>query len=177
MILPPAKASYSQPVASPTGWECSHPISLPVRRIASNRAMHYVYQCQDCGANIGSVAKHDRLALAPSDIGQWDDELRQRWWDTQSELRMRHFALIQEQRRDAWFEEATDYYASLQWHRKSRAVIERDKTCQACLRRPATEAHHLTYDHWMQEPLFDLVGVCHPCHEKITLIDRERRAR
>ncbi len=28
---------------------------------------------------------------------------------------------------------------------------------------------------WRAEPLFDLVGVCHPCHERITAMDRERR--
>ena len=42
-------------------------------------------------------------------------------------------------------------------------------------KRTASDVHHLTYAHWRNEPLFDLISVCRPCHEQITQMDREGR--
>jgi len=59
-------------------------------------------------------------------------------------------------------------------------VISRDKRlCQAQLPgcvATATQAHHLTYKHLGHEPLFELIAVCWRCHERITSMDREKRA-
>lgn len=178
MVFPPAKPSYAQPVGSaPTGHDCAHLTTKPVRHVVKNGAVHYQIQCLRCGDALRHIPKLERLTLSPSDIGEWDQSIRDRWWQYINAERIQHITEVYKQRREAWLEEASDYYSTPQWRRKSAAVLDRDKICQACLSRPATEAHHLTYSHWMQEPLFDLVGVCHECHEKITFIDRERRAR
>ena len=76
---------------------------------------------------------------------------------------------------DEFWQEYKKYLSSDKWKAKRKAVIKRDVICQACLSRPAKQAHHLTYSHVFDEPLFDLVGVCVPCHDKITAMDRERR--
>ena len=76
----------------------------------------------------------------------------------------------------AWWTKYNAYLASPKWKAKSAAVIRRDVACRACGAAGATEAHHLTYAHVFDEPLFDLVGVCHGCHDRITAMDRERRA-
>jgi 5-methylcytosine-specific restriction endonuclease McrA len=49
-------------------------------------------------------------------------------------------------------------------------VLKRDgDLCQACLVKPATEVHHRNYSQeFGQEFMFDLIAVCHECHEKIT---------
>jgi hypothetical protein len=66
--------------------------------------------------------------------------------------------------------ERADYYDYLQtepWRAKSRMVLQRDPVCQACGEAPSEQAHHLTYDRIYREPLFDLVGVCRPCHASL----------
>jgi 5-methylcytosine-specific restriction endonuclease McrA len=78
-----------------------------------------------------------------------------------------------------WFAEHSKYLASPEWEIKRRRVLERDRwICQAGL--PvcdvtAEQVHHLTYRHWRNEPLFDLISVCHSCHEAITEMDRAAR--
>lgn len=66
------------------------------------------------------------------------------------------------------------YLKSPEWSARRKLVLRRDnRTCQACLTAEATEAHHLTYRHVFNEPLFDLVAICSPCHESVTTMDRE----
>lgn len=75
-----------------------------------------------------------------------------------------------------WWRDYNAYLLTDKWAAKRRAVLQRDKgICQACLSRPAKQCHHLTYAHVFDEPLFDLIAVCIPCHDKITKMDRERR--
>jgi hypothetical protein len=75
-----------------------------------------------------------------------------------------------------WWKKYNAYLTSPPWKAKSRAVILRARgVCEGCGVNPATEAHHLNYDHVFAEPLFDLVAVCHPCHEAITEMDRKAR--
>ena len=69
-----------------------------------------------------------------------------------------------------------EYLQSAEWKAKSARVLKRDKyLCQNCLAATATDAHHTTYRHVFNEPLFDLVALCRPCHEEITLIERAAR--
>ena len=57
---------------------------------------------------------------------------------------------------------------------KKAKVMLRDKNiCQACLTRQATDVHHLTYKHIYNEPLFDLVAICRPCHEKLHELEND----
>lgn len=151
--------------------DCQHEQSRPVRRIVANGAVHYHVQCLSCGDSLKAIPKQERIALQPDEIGEWDESLKDRWWQRRSDIR--RLQAVRE--RAAKFDDMADYYASEKWRAKSAAVLARDRICQACRGRPAQEAHHLTYDHWRDEPLFDLVGVCHPCHEKITAMDRRRR--
>lgn len=61
------------------------------------------------------------------------------------------------------------------WKRKSNQVLKRDNyICQACLKEPATMAHHKTYVNFGQEPLFDLEAVGPRCHQKLTALARRR---
>jgi len=76
---------------------------------------------------------------------------------------------------ELWWETYSEYLKSPKWGRKRALVIDRDMTCQACLVAPAEQVHHLTYAHVFNEPLFELVGICKRCHDKITEMDREKR--
>lgn len=66
------------------------------------------------------------------------------------------------------------YLESPEWKEKRKLVLKRDRNiCQSCLVDDATEVHHLTYKHVFNEPLFDLVAVCKPCHQSITDMDNK----
>ena len=72
-----------------------------------------------------------------------------------------------------------EYHAYLQtepWRAKSRMVLQRDPICTACRKEPSEQAHHLTYDRIYREPLFDLVGVCRPCHASLHRRDKLEEA-
>jgi 5-methylcytosine-specific restriction endonuclease McrA len=60
------------------------------------------------------------------------------------------------------------YLGSAFWREKSQYILERDNhTCQKCLKRRATQVHHLTYVRVFQEDPSDLVSLCQPCHAEI----------
>jgi len=60
------------------------------------------------------------------------------------------------------------YIKSEKWRQKAAMVRKRDNNiCQACLSTPAQAVHHITYEHIYNEPLFDLVSICHKCHSSI----------
>jgi len=74
-----------------------------------------------------------------------------------------------------WLAEHDRYLGSSAWDERRSAVLLRDKYhCLAALEHctgKATQVHHLSYRHWRNEPLFDLVSVCWTCHETITRMD------
>ncbi len=59
------------------------------------------------------------------------------------------------------------YIASSEWKsRRAKVMKSCGGTCEGCGDRPAVEVHHLTYRHFMEEFLFELVGLCEPCHHR-----------
>jgi len=87
-------------------------------------------------------------------------------------------ARVAEEEEATWWHNYNEYTTTLIWKGKRERVMARDnRTCQACLRCGATEVHHLTYKHAGDEPLFDLVAICYSCHQKLTQMDRNRRAK
>lgn len=80
---------------------------------------------------------------------------------------------------EAWFALHDEYLRTDAWHWRRQAVLTRDHwVCQAqmidCNGR-AEQVHHLSYRHWRNEPLFDLISVCAHCHAELTRMDRENR--
>jgi hypothetical protein len=97
---------------------------------------------------------------------------REREWQERS----REYARAQAARESEWWDQYRAYLQSPEWRARSRAVIERAHgICEACGKRAATQAHHTTYTHVGDEPLFELRAVCNQCHEKLTESDRARR--
>jgi 5-methylcytosine-specific restriction endonuclease McrA len=80
-----------------------------------------------------------------------------------------------QQAKDVFFEKYNNYLKTTEWQERRKEVLIRDNyLCQACLKARATQVHHLSYDHWGQEPLFELVAICNECHEKITKMNRDK---
>lgn len=82
-----------------------------------------------------------------------------------------------------WFALHDEYLATPNWRARRDAVLLRDYLRGGCQARLATctvraeEVHHLTYRHWRNEPLFELIAVCRPCHQELTRMDRQNRNR
>lgn len=122
--------------------------------------------CQICRNAVAKLPERERQRE------QWARD-RERWEQRQQEIARER----EEENRQFW-EQYNAYLRSPVWQKKRTLVIQRaGGICEACRSAPAVQAHHLTYNHVFCEPLFDLVAVCIRCHDEITTLDRERRAR
>lgn len=71
-------------------------------------------------------------------------------------------------RKSVWSELHRAYLHSAEWGAIREKVFERDAhLCQGCRVAPAAVVHHLTYDHWRQELLFELISLCPLCHARV----------
>lgn len=149
--------------------KCNPLRAVLVRRLNEGGVLIAGWHCQECGC-----WKAVKKAAVP-DVGllpEYEAQLQERIFAARNAA----WEAERQAKADSWWRRYTAYLKTERWQRKRELVIARDITCQACLSRPATQAHHLTYEHVGDEPLFDLKGVCEPCHVKITQLDRERRA-
>lgn len=133
---------------------CNHEEKHLTKRLINN-CDHFGYQCKECGKWL-SVKKATLTWEQRSQAVEFDQELPTRYWRSRTE------SMVQEQQAKSqkWWEDYTAYLLTPKWQDKRERV-------QACLKRKATQAHHLTYKHVFDEPLFDLVAVCEICHQAI----------
>lgn len=69
---------------------------------------------------------------------------------------------------DTWPDLYRAYLRSHEWALKRAKVMRRaGHRCEGCGDHPATDVHHLSYEHVTQEFLFELVALCTGCHERI----------
>ena len=147
-------------------FNCNHEDSELRKRPTSNQ---FVKQCLDCGWT-GPAISHSTLRARDMESALLvDDTIRSKWYDKRRERSTE----LRNSEKNEWLKEHNDYLRSPEWKERRVKVLRRDGyICQACIENPAQEVHHLSYDHWGNEPLFELVAVCKPCHEKITTMDR-----
>lgn len=73
-----------------------------------------------------------------------------------------------DERSAGWRAQYAEYLASQEWWDKRELVMERaGRVCEGCRQADATEVHHLTYANVTREFLFELVALCHACHERL----------
>lgn len=124
------------------------------------------YQCTVCGANTSAWIKRSEVTN-PAAVPAWDESLRDEFWKNQRTQRLHE---VTEQRRsdiDAWRREHSAYLLTPQWRSlRARVLIRAGGLCEGCRTADATCVHHLTYDHWKDELLFELVALCNECHDK-----------
>ena len=151
-------------------FECAH-LDTEIRyKTDSLGRTQYYEQCIHCGAQASSAIKHDSIAdkehVQPFDQNLADQReaiKRARWQDLCTEQEINHRT-----RTTDWWQRYKTHLKTPEWQEKREQVLERDGyLCQACLKRRATQAHHLTYDHVGNEPLFDLVAICKVCHAEL----------
>lgn len=139
------------------------------RKTTSNGTHQVVWQCRHCGRDQSSALPlaiiKDVLALPAYEKGRLNE-----YWADRIETRN----AIE---RSEWRQQHDEYCQTEKWRSLRKRVMERSKgLCEGCRERPATIVHHLTYKHWRNELLFELVAVCEGCHEKAHPEHHEQRA-
>ena len=66
------------------------------------------------------------------------------------------------------FSSYDEFLKSEWWVMKREAIFEaKGKKCEICGSKYGIEIHHKTYEHLGNEPLKDIMVVCHACHLKL----------
>ena len=67
-----------------------------------------------------------------------------------------------------WQDQHSKYLQTKRWKDKRILVLERDNNqCQKCGSTDNLHVHHLTYKHWRNEELEELITLCSSCHSSI----------
>ena len=149
--------------------ECSHEESTPmIVKIADGRPQVYRI-CTNCGDRIGTAMSQKDKEWVDS-LPQLPDELKGNYQARRAqEKREVALRVAREQfaERGRFTKAYQDYIASPMWKQKRSKVLERcEGVCEGCREQEATEVHHLTYEHFGNEFLFELVGLCEGCHHR-----------
>ncbi|WP_229969376.1 HNH endonuclease [Pontibacter harenae] len=142
---------------------------------------HLKKQCFACGeleSNFYSKSKVDNFNSLPEADMDAAHAFQFSHYESLSEIYKRYDEkrkkFQKEQSLDKFLEEHTEYLLTDEWKKRRELVLKRDNfVCQSCLEKKATQVHHKSYRYWKNEPLFELVSVCHSCHEAITEMNRE----
>ena len=148
-------------------FSCNHPKQDLRSYKKTNGTVEYRIQCLTCGALVRAVKKATLTAWQIAKAPAWDDSLSHERWKQSSQ---RYDELAQEKRNQQnqkWWDWYNQYLRTPEWQARRIAALERDNyVCRGCLRNRATEVHHLKYEHVGNELLFELVGLCHVCHQR-----------
>jgi len=125
------------------------------------------HQCLDCGGLLSQQLPHRE---ARPDTPNVDKEALQRCNEAREQKYKEHFEsylAAREQENAEWWNRYNDHLASEKRQRIRKVIFERDAgICRGCLRRKATQVHHLTYQNVCDEFAFQLVSICEECHQR-----------
>lgn len=144
-------------------YRCLHPRQQMRRKAIAGGKFQFVMQCQHCGATIGGphsqsgwLSTHGK---PPPDL---DAELNKQF----EASRRKELDAIDQQESEQFWTWYPEYLKSPEWASRRRKVLARcNGICEGCGESTAVHVHHKTYDHVGRELLFELVGLCIPCHE------------
>lgn len=145
---------------------CDHGNQQLTRRAIRGGSVQYVYQCLTCGRSMNQPISHERIRMEFSGVEIRDfDESIEGAYDAKVLAQYKAEKSAQDAQ---WQLDYAEYLRSPEWAAKRRQVLARCKhVCEGCGTAKATEVHHLTYEHVRDEFLFELVGVCKACHDRI----------
>lgn len=129
---------------------------------------HIRHQCLRCGEPIGNSLPKKNFNI--EDLSEFDNalvenyrQLRKKEYD---DIIRKHYD-IQSEKEIRFSKEYREHLSSDKWQRIREKVLARSNgVCEGCGDRPATDVHHKTYLHLGDEFLFELLALCHPCHDR-----------
>jgi hypothetical protein len=155
---------------------CKHS-ETEVRRVKLSNGHCQVRDCcTSCGSAIGTAKRQNDKAWV-TQLPWADAELVDSYEikrAVEKEALILQLARKQYAERGRFTKAYEEYLTSDAWKAKRVLVLKRcGGLCEGCGVARATEVHHTTYEHLYNEFLFELLGLCHSCHDRIS---RERRA-
>lgn len=148
------------------GDACRHLNPVMRRRTRRNGSPAFIFQCEECGEVLSEPVRRvvaERLA-GDRGLTPFDEAALQELRSEQSAAR----AEDSETRAQAARESYRVYLGSSEWKRRRDLVMKRcNAVCEGCGSAPAVEVHHLTYEHVQNEFLWELVGLCKACHDRV----------
>lgn len=150
---------------------CRH-IRSEIRKREIAGQFDYFRQCVTCGLLMVSIPRNDPAIAACSDIGWFQDGLRESWIERVIQHQMRARQKRSDQitvSRSAWRQKYEEYLKSPAWRKKRAVYLDRlpHGLCEGCGVNLATEVHHLTYKNLGNEFLWELRALCHTCHQRV----------
>lgn len=147
---------------------CAHAAQVLVEHKDSLGRKLFFRHCEHCGLKLSSAIAHEK-AGNPSDYTPADMAAAAEGYVADRQGRLDKISSQAAQRcQEANRASYDDYLRSDAWRRKTALILKRaGGTCEGCLSRPATQVHHLTYEHVGQEFAFELIAVCGHCHARI----------
>lgn len=146
---------------------CDHQEKEVRKRQVRGGTFQWAYQCLQCGRRV-SDAIPKAVALSKCVPKPWDGDLEARWNQLVSDAQIRIRESDWKARNDYWWERYDAYMASPEWRERRSKVFERCRGfCEGCGKAQATHVHHLTYEHFGEEFLWELKAVCLGCHERV----------
>jgi hypothetical protein len=126
-------------------------------------------QCLTCGRSVGNAFRHSSIAPEVlATMQEFDYEFRDLIEERRAEIFKAKVVSRQVQEQLSAAERRSKYEAYLrtpEWRQKRAKVIDRENgLCQGCRERRIEEVHHATYANLGNELLFQLIGLCSPCH-------------
>ncbi len=147
---------------------CMHPAPVLTRRVLGSSVETVWEQCPACGVGIKAVKKATLSAARIAALPVYDVDLQDRRYRERFEARQQARETARAESDQAWRQQYEMHLLSDAWRVLRQRVMARDGgVCQGCGVRPASDAHHLTYDHLGDEFLFELIALCRTCHERL----------
>lgn len=182
---------------------CENPQSRLRCRVNAGGIAYAVTQCKSCGyygsKGYRAVGKKDwPLRIQKTeDLPPFDEEAfaraqealsNKRFKEAREAINERGNPKAQEERlkslqddlarREAERAARAPYYSSSEWAMVRQRVMRRAQgICEGCCITPAVEVHHMTYENFGKEFMWDLRAVCRPCHERYHAPQKDRDAR
>lgn len=178
---------------------CDEPKSVLRCRTIKGGAKQAITQCKNCGyygsKGYRAVGKKDwpSFITAVEQLPAFDEEafqcadtllfdkrtkdaIKDRGNPKAQESRLR-LAQADLERREAERAIRAPYYQSEEWRAVRQRVMQRARNvCEGCCNSPAVEVHHMTYENFGKEFLWELRAVCKPCHERYHAPQKDRDA-
>lgn len=162
---------YSRAVISFNQSECPHGSTTAYRVRIANGALQVRNCCVECGERVGTALSQKERPWVES--LPWQPEEHAASYKSRRDAERRTMLLDLARRqyaeRGRFTKSYSEYMDSEAWRVKRALVLKRcGGVCEGCGAAKATEAHHVSYVHLFNEFLFELLGLCHDCHDRIT---------
>ena len=158
--------------------ECQHPSHQLAQVQVAGGALQLRRVCKVCGEPTGnalskkSVENWETLPVLDGALAiQYKAKRRDEKHDSLLKL-----ARTQLDERGRFTLAYQSYLQSPEWERRRRLVLKRcGEVCEGCGEARATQVHHITYENFGAEFLFELMGLCRSCHERLHALEEMRR--